>query len=167
MNDRPKLYLVPMLFQQVEEAIENHLETGEPLDETPGNALLSMGPDLIDQYSLFVDERWDAAKACREQAKKFTERARRLETGAEKMEDYFKAVLMAHFDGKVKTALGTYSVRKVVSYDYTTTPEAHPEFFKVEFTIKKKELNDLQKAGTLPKDIEVQEKTTESLAVRQ
>ena len=166
MNERPKLYLVPILFQQVEEAIERHLETREPLDETPGNALLDMGPDLIDQYSLFIEERLDFAKTCREKAREFTERARRLESGADTMKDYFKAILKANFDSKCSTALGTYSIKKTTSFDYTVTPEKHPEFFKVEYTMKKKELNEAQKAGTLPADIVVLQKESESLAVR-
>ena len=166
MSERPKLYLVPMLFQQVEEAIEASLETGDPVDATPVNALLDIGPDLIDQYSLFIEERLDHAKVCRDKAKEFTERARRLEAGADKMKDYFKDILNAHFDGKCQTALGTYSIKRTVTYDYAVTPDSHPEFFKVEYTMKKKELNEAKKAGTLPKDIEVETKETESLAVR-
>ena len=162
MNDRPKLYIVPLLFEQITEG----LATEEGPDPALVNALLEMGPELIDSYSLYIDEIRGKAKAKREMAREFTEAARRDEQTADNMDEYFKQILNNNFGGKAKTHLGTYFVKKTISFDYDFTPESHPEFFKVEYTIKKKELNDLQKAGALPSDIHCFKKETEAVVVR-
>ena len=164
--ERPKIYILPILFNQLEEAIAASLETGEEVDPAIVNSILSEGPKLMDDYSFFIESYFDDAELCRKKAKDLTERARRLEASGDKAKEYLKEILNANFEGKCKTALGTYSVRKSQTMEFDATPQTHPEFFKVEYTIKKKDMIDLFKKGELPDDINIRITDTESVVVR-
>lgn len=158
-----RLFEIPDAMYAIREAIER----GEAPPVEAVNLLLKDGPAAVDNWFLAMDEVEAEITAMKEHVASIKGRMDRRATTLEKMKSYAEQVLASEFNGKVKTAIGTYWVQAGKTYDFVTSFVEHPELFKIpEPVLKKAELISMFKAGEMPSDICVTETETSSLRVR-
>lgn len=168
-----QIFQISELMQTIQEALEAGLEP----DPAQVALLCGEGPKAIEDWCDAIANVGAEAEVIGKRIAELKARKEAREQASERMGNALIAVLRQNFPKLdkagnvtgygVKTPLVTVWTQVSTSYDVTADPVKHPQFFKVEPELKKKDVIDLFKAGAeLPEGVSVTPREKESLRIK-
>jgi hypothetical protein len=159
-----RLYEIPTEFSILETALIENAGEITPELEKQLDEFLRAGKDKIEAGAMVMRGLEMEANACKEEAKRLSERAKALEANAERLKKLVLYALDGAFGGKVKTALFTIwtqtsaPVQNLDVMPGTELKDLPESFVRVTYALAKDAVKEAIKRGeTIPDEIIVSE----------
>lgn len=152
---------------QLMEAITQAIGEGTEPDPAMVELLCQEGPSAVEQWVDSIANIEAESEAIKLRISELKERKDSRDHAVERMKGALQDVMNRHFNGKIKTPLVTVWTQKTATYDVVANPTDHPTCFKIpDPVLKKKEVIEAYKNGSLPDGVIVTEGFSESVRVK-
>lgn len=155
-----KLYDIPLEFAILESALIENAGEITPELELQLDAFFRSGKDKIEGGAMVLRGLEMEAKACKDEAKRLSERAVSLENNADRLKKLVLYALDGAFGGKVKTALFTIwgqTSAQITTLDIapgTMLKDLPESFVRVQYDLAKDAIKEaIKKGDPIPDDI--------------